>query len=144
MSELSEGLLIFMTGVLALATFILAYHAWRLWKVTKEVAQSAEKLKLMPKLVLDTIQPLSNTKTFCRFSVKNIGFGSAINMEAHEGDKKLEPVLERQYIVATDIYNWDIPDAKVGQVRTIEVKYADIRGGQPQRENIHVKVYTTT
>lgn len=140
MSELSEGLLIFMTGVLALATFILAYHAWRLWKVTKEVAQSAENLKLLPKLVLDTIQPLSNTKTFCRFSVKNIGFGSAINIEAHEGQTKLEPVPERQYIVANDIYNWDIPNAKMGEIRSIEIKYSDIKGDQPQKDIIQVKV----
>ena len=136
--------LVAMTGALTLATAFLAYHAMKLWKTTKEVAQSAEKLKLMPKLFLDTIQPLSNTKTFCRFSVKNIGFGSAINIEAYEGEKKLEPVLERQYIVANDIYNWDIPNAKVGEIRSVEIKYTDIRGEQPQKDTILVKVYTTT
>ena len=104
-----------------------------MWKVTKEVAVSAEALKTIAKLVMDVVQPMSNTGgTFSRFCVRNIGYGYALNFEANEVLKdatrsKLEPIHERGYIEVGGLYYWDIPNAMLGQKRNIEIKYSDIR-----------------
>ncbi len=126
----TDWALVGMTGALTLATAFLAYHAMKLWKTTKEIAYKERALKLMPKLMLDTV-PEMGQATACRFSVKNVGFGYAINLDANEilADRtrsRLMPVGDKEFVETNSVYNWDIPNSSVGQRKNIEIKYTDI------------------
>lgn len=131
MSELLDGLLVLMTGILALATFYLAYHARKLWQGAKEIADRERELRLLPQLRRFTVQPLEGTK--CRFSVKNVGFGYAMNLVAEEilndGTRSsLATPDQKEFVETGDVFYWDIPNSSVGQQKSIEIKYTDILG----------------
>ncbi|MGH9876329.1 MAG: hypothetical protein ACREBU_00930 [Nitrososphaera sp.] len=132
--------LVIMTGALTTVTGILAYHAMKLWTTTKEIAEKEKELKILPKLLLETVQEIHN-ETRCRFSVKNIGFGSAINLQGYEilsdGTKvNIIAHTQREYITPGETFTWDIPNSNLGQQKNIELKYSDIL-------NEHVHTYPT-
>jgi hypothetical protein len=78
LSDVSEWALVGFIAVLSAATVALAYHTYRLVKVTKQVSEATEAREIAPYLAFDKVQPLSDSGgKFAGYSVKNIGSGHA-------------------------------------------------------------------
>lgn len=126
--------LVIATIGLVVMTYYLAYHAKKLWQGAKVIADRERELKLLPQLQVFTIKLIEDKR--CRITLKNVGFGYAMNLEAYEilsdlTRSPLMPIDQKEFVEVGDIFNWDIPDSTLSQQKIIEIRYTDILKEHP-------------
>jgi hypothetical protein len=133
MSEVSDWALVALTGVLAFVTYLLSRNTAILVKITREVGTAAENLQLMPALVFNEAQPLSDGgNIYLRFSVKNVGKGHAkytgAKARLKDGEElQVMPHASGNVINADGLFYWDVYGVKVGDEIEVVVEYTDLR-----------------
>lgn len=136
MSELTDSIIASFTIVLAFATIalvaatvILAKNTGLLAKITKQTSEASESRKIMPKLVFNMLALEQSGKL--RFSVKNIGYGPALNpnikIRLNGKEVASTAVLPTNVITAPEgLYYWDIEGAKMGDKVDYEVSFTNV------------------
>lgn len=115
-------------------TFLFSMYIFRLAK-RNEDEQSYESMKIMPilKRYRDTFSLAGDGTQICTISVKNVGYGSAKNLQfrATSGDGRqlaVDPCTPgKNEVEAWRFSEWNVRGIKVGDQIDVEVSYTDIK-----------------
>lgn len=131
------------TIALVIVTGVLAWFTRGLVQVTKQTSQASEERKIMPKLVYNTHAQEPSGK--CRFSVKNIGYGPAMNprIKVFLNGKEVEATAVHPTNVITapeGLYYWDIFDTKTGDKVHFEVQFENVNKKEMEPFKVNFEV----